>query len=73
MHVACRLAGLSPLETYYAGIVMVTQAGLVDDRVAQPRGSLEDGSGCPPSLPGSPVAPEPRKPPTTGFPAGFGP
>jgi hypothetical protein len=34
MLVAYRLAGLSALEAHYAGIVMVTQSGVVDDRVA---------------------------------------
>jgi hypothetical protein len=34
MLVACRRAGLSALEAHYAGLVIVTQSGVADDRVA---------------------------------------
>jgi hypothetical protein len=38
MLVACRLAGLSTLETYYAGVNVRAQSGLGSDAGAAPRG-----------------------------------
>jgi hypothetical protein len=45
MLLACRLAGPAALEAHYAGIVIVTQSGLVDGGVAHGPPINRDGSG----------------------------